>query len=170
MKKIETTRKIEHNSYIGPTKSLQEVIEDGQAMGIDKALRARHPIQHLSAAHRKDDIYLKTKNERDEKEHSIQLEKENMKLYESIGRKANFESIIQYDKSKEENAQLNLIQQKLKRVKSDNALYSKNIERKTLENKLNDDDMREQKRLADKRHKEKEWIEKMSSIEQGRPY
>lgn len=78
--------------------------------------------------------------------------------------------MIQFDKSKEEYAQLNLLQQKLKRVKSDNALFGKNIERCELERKLHNDDNLEKKRLQDKKNNQDKWILKMSCIEQTRPF
>jgi hypothetical protein len=78
--------------------------------------------------------------------------------------------LIQFDKSKEEYAQLNLLQQKLKRVKSDNALFGKNIERCELERKLHNDDNLEKKRLQDKKNNQDKWILKMSCIEQTRPF
>lgn len=78
--------------------------------------------------------------------------------------------MIQFDKSKEENAQLNLLQQKLRRVKSDNALFGKNIERCELERKLHNDDNLEKKRLQDKKNNQDKWIQKMSFIENTRPF
>jgi len=56
MKINQSDRKIEHSKYIGPTKSLQEIIEIGQEMGLDKALRKRNPIHHLTAEDRKSEI------------------------------------------------------------------------------------------------------------------
>jgi len=56
MKINQSDRIIEHKLYIGPTKSLQEIIESGQAMGVDRALRNRHPIHHLTAEDRKSEI------------------------------------------------------------------------------------------------------------------
>jgi hypothetical protein len=78
--------------------------------------------------------------------------------------------MIQQDKSKEETQQMSLLHEKLKRVKSDNALFGKNIERMELEKHLNQVDQNERRRQEDKRDKEKQWIDKMSHIEQARPY
>lgn len=62
------------------------------------------------------------------------------------------------------------MQQKLKRVRSDNALFTKNIERKELEKKLINDDLAEKQRLIEKKNKEDQWIQKMSNIEKEKPF
>lgn len=78
--------------------------------------------------------------------------------------------MIQHDKTKEENQQMNLIHQRLKRVKTENALFGKNIERMELEKHLNEVDQNDRRRQEEKRKKEQDWFDKMSSIEQSRPY
>jgi len=77
--------------------------------------------------------------------------------------------MLQYDKAKEETQKMNLLHEKLKRVKSDNALFGKNIERMELEKHLNQVDQNERHRQEEKRNKEKQWINKMSFIEESRP-
>jgi len=171
MKKNNTTRKIEQSAYMGPSKSLQELIIGGRELGLDKALRARQPLEpfYTTADQRKNDILMKEKEKKALKDNDVLQERQNQYYFDNINRKACYESMIQNDKTKEETQQMNLIHERLKRVKSDNALFGKNIERLELEKHLSEVDQNERRRQEEKRKREQQWLDKMSSIEQSRP-
>lgn len=82
MFKNHTTRQLEQSAYMGPSKSLEELIVAGREQGIDKALRARQPLEpfYLTADQRKNDIYIKDKADKEQKDNSIREERQNQHL------------------------------------------------------------------------------------------
>lgn len=79
MKKNNTSRKLEQSAYMGPSKSLQELIIGGREMGLDKALRARQPLEpfYTTADQRKSDMLMKEKEKKVQKDNDILLERQN---------------------------------------------------------------------------------------------
>jgi len=82
MTKNNNTRKIEQSLYMGPSTSLQELIIGGREMGLDKALRARQPLErfYVTADQRKSELLVKEQERKELKNNDIELERQNQKL------------------------------------------------------------------------------------------